>query len=832
MGYAEKDTLTGLLYNRAFLCKAKEYLLSPGAGKSMIVSIDINNFRLFNKLYGRDTGDKLLVYFAKCLTELVDTAGGVAGYFGADNFALVMSKDMEAIMQLRARLIEGIEKYGDILAVLPMFGVYAVKDATEDIEVMFDCAAVALKRAKESQTGRICEYNQDIEDKLDEEATLITEIREGIKNDEFIFYIQPQCDISTGKVVGGESLVRWKHADKGLVSPAVFVPVLEKCGFIAELDKYIWEKVCIWLRSWIDKGFNPVPVSINISRIDIFAMDVAEFLKSLIEKYDLDTSLLKVEITESAYAESNDKIIKTVKQLRDSSFLVMMDDFGSGYSSLNMLNSIAVDVLKIDMRFLDISGEAEEKGVGILETVINMARQMKIPVVVEGVETQKQENYLLRMGCRYSQGYYYFRPMPVEDFENLIKDERNVDYNGMWCRQVEQIHVREFLDSNMFNDTIINNILGAAAFYDVYDNRIEVMRVNEQYYSMAGVSSKEEADNSKSIATHVRDDDRAVLFRLFESAFENQMTGAEGYIHYVRTDGQVLWVKIKVYYLRENDGHKLFYGSLTDMTYMQEHNSKESIEMSTLDTFSDKHKNSLAKYYGNMPCGYAVAKVVVDCFGVPYDYDIFYINREMSKICGGDIDRLRHLALRAFAEKRNIFMDKMYRAAYLGDVVEHSAYSSVSGRYLHMTFYQYEPGYVSCIVRDITHTYIYQNTLDSIVNSYREVYYLHLKDNYIRMIHPDENHMLDRGNYEDMVRRHFDMGRILSDEQEVRDFLNIDNIVRRLNVENVIECRYLRHTEQYGDEKCLVTISVCERENGQPKTATIMIKSLEAVDND
>ena len=177
----------------------------------------------------------------------------------------------------------------------------------------------------------------------------------------------------------------------------------------------------------------------------------------LLEKYNLPSKLLKVEITESAYAENNDKVIRTVKQLRDSNLLVMMDDFGSGYSSLNMLKSIAVDVLKIDMRFLEISEDDSDKGIGILESVVNMARQMRIPVIVEGVENQVQEDYLLRMGCRYTQGYYYYKPMPIEDFEKLIRDRKKLDYGGLWCRQIESVHIREFLDNNLFNDTVINN---------------------------------------------------------------------------------------------------------------------------------------------------------------------------------------------------------------------------------------------------------------------------------------------------------------------------------------------------------------------------------------
>lgn len=312
---------------------------------------------------------------------------------------------------------------------------------------------------------------------------------------------------------------------KGVDIAGAFVPVLEKNGFIAELDRYVWRRVCQWLRTWIDRGYRPVPISINVSRLDIFSMDVPVYLTELVEEYGLPPRLIKVEITESAYSESNVKIIKAVRDLRIAGFLVMMDDFGSGYSSLNMLKDISVDVLKLDMRFLDISEKEEEKGINIIESVVNMARVMGLPVIVEGVETKKQEKMLLNLGCRYTQGYYYYRPLSIPQFEELLSDERRLDYEGLRCRQVESLHVREFLDSNLFSDTMVNNMLGAAAFYEMYDNQITITRVNEQYYRLAGASISAEADDSKKLWNHVRDDDRTLLYSIFAQAYENPTEG-------------------------------------------------------------------------------------------------------------------------------------------------------------------------------------------------------------------------------------------------------------------------------------------------------------------
>ena len=497
---------------------------------------------------------------------------------------------------------------------------------------------------------------------------------------------------------------------------------------------------------------------------------------------------------------------------------------------MNMLKSVAVDVLKLDMRFLDITGQEEEKGIGILESVVNMARQMRMPVIVEGVETQKQESYLLKMGCRYTQGYYYYRPMPIEDFEKLITDEKNLDFDGIWCKQVESLHVREFLDQNMFSDTMFNNILGPAAFYDMYENNIEITRVNEPYFRLADISVKDAALKNKKFWIHVRDDDRQLLFTIFAQAYENQSGGASGYIHFVRSDGVVLWVQIRIYFLRENEGHKLFFGSLTDLTEL--HDKKQTVERLTAEVLElgEKQYRHLEKYYGNLPCGCAVAKVIVDEKDVPIDYEIMYANREISRTSGGSMDRLRFIANKAFADKRQELLEKAYRAAYLGEKVEFSVYSPLSFRYLHFVFGQFQQGYVSCVLQDETHERIYESTMRNILLSYREVYFVHLQDNYIRMIYPDDNHLLERGNYEESIHRHFVTGKIRPyDVENVQDFLSLENLRDTLKKQDTTEYKYRRRVNESGEEWCLTTVNVCERVGDEPKTAIMTIRSIEAL---
>lgn len=827
----EINALTGLYFNHNFFEKADEFLQTVNPTDYCMMAVDVEHFRLYNKIYGRSDGDQLLKTIADILKAFEERYGGVVGYLGGDNFGILAYYDKGILGQLRHDIREEIQRKISTVGYRPAFGIYHITDEDITAATMYDHATVALSYVIGNYTTRSCEYYPDMDGKLEEEIRLLSEIQKGLENDEFTFFVQPQCDITKTKIVGGESLVRWVRSDGSMVPPGVFIPVLEKNGFIADLDKIVWKKVCKWLRQCLDKGYQPVPISINVSRIDIFSMNVPEYLMKLMKTYELDVDLLKVEITESAYAESSEKIIRTVKDLQDHGFMVMMDDFGSGYSSLNMLKSVPVDVLKMDMRFLEMNENEEEKGVGILESVVNMARQMKVPVVVEGVEFKKHEVLLQRMGCRYTQGYYYYKPMNIEAFEELLADERNIDHEGFWCRQSEAIHIRELMDANLFSDSVVNSILGAVAFYDIYENNIEITRANEQYLQLAGVVRKNEDAYHKHFWTHVRDDDRQLLFSIFNEAYENQAEGAAGYIHFVRNDSITLWVHIRVFFLREKDGHKMFCATLADMTELKDKKKNAAVSVRLdIEDLTEVQKKQLEDAYGGLPCGYGVGRLKLDESGQPLDYEIIYANRNLSKLSGGDGFRLRYMMSKLFTDNKAEILENAYRAGYLGETVDMHMYSSLSGRYLDLTFYQYQYGYISCLVRDITSLQIYENSLNNIMSSFREVYFLHLQDNYCRMIYPDENHLLDRGVYEEVVNRHFESGKILSyDEEKVRQFLSLENLKKALETQDSVEFKYKRMVELGGEEWCLTTVMVSEREDGIPKTATITIRSIEAL---
>ncbi len=821
-----RSLLTGLHFPHAFMEEAREFIRRIQPNDYCVVAIDMVYFRMFNKIHGRNVGDKLLRYIADCLETTRKRYDGVTGYFEGDNFCIIMPWKMEMVERLLDDVRAGIEILGGMAGVIPQFGVSPIDDLELPPELYYDRATLALSQA--SGRRQIVLYDPQMEERLENDMRMLAEINEGMERDEFTFFLQPQCDISTGKVVGAESLVRWQHGEKGLIPPGKFIPLLERSGMIYLLDQRIWEKVCQWLRNWIDQGNHPIPISINISRIDVVSMDVPTFLTKLLKKYDLPAKYLKAEITESACTEEGSVVNRTVDRLREAGFLVMMDDFGSGYSSLNMLKSIAVDVLKIDMRFLDMEEVEEQKGVSILESIVNMARQMGLPVIVEGVETLKQENILRSMGCRYTQGYYYCKPLPIRQFEEMLSDERRLDFSGLHCKQAENFHIREFMDGNLFTDTMINNILGPSAIYEVYKNRIEILRANDQYFDMSGVNTRDKDSLTRRLRDSVRDDDRPVLLSLFEEAYENYPVNSEGYIHFLRLDGGVLWVHARVFFLREKDKRRTFFISLSDITALEEKREKRVWSGSATAVLAPQEREWMDQCYGSLPCGYGLFRLILDKKQKPKEYDILYSNLQMDKMCGGNREHLRHLFKKAFKEDIDVLAQRAYQAAYLGDAFTYYAYSAISNRYFQFNLYQHSYGCLACLMQDVTHMQMQLKALDSLLHSYQEVYYLQLKENYCRKLYPEDDLIMDRGNYEGMIERHFGTGRILQhDGENIRRFLSLDHLRSALAAEDSVYYRYRRSSPENPDEWCMASVTISERKKGKPRTAVLTIRSID-----
>lgn len=300
------------------------------------------------------------------------------------------------------------------------------------------------------------------------------EIDRAFDNNEFCFYLQPKCNVATGAIVGAEALVRWNHPKYGVVSPGRFVPMLEQAGQISRLDVFVWRSVVRMLARWEREGRNLVPISVNVSMVDIDQMDVADTLTGLLNEYDVDARLLQAEITESAVARNLSKVESTIRKLHADNIAVLMDDFGSAYSSLNMLKDINVDVIKLDMKFIDLNEDNASKGLKIVESVVSMARKLRLLVIAEGAQTKQQVDQLLSVGCRYIQGYYFHEPLPVGRMEKLLAERP--DDRHFWDMSNDFMH-GSYVPVN--GRTMLETSTLAASTFEILANGVaELSRLN------------------------------------------------------------------------------------------------------------------------------------------------------------------------------------------------------------------------------------------------------------------------------------------------------------------------------------------------------------------
>lgn len=303
----------------------------------------------------------------------------------------------------------------------------------------------------------------------------LDDINQAFDNNEFCFYLQPKCNAETGAIVGAEALVRWNHPEYGLVSPGEFIPLLERESMVTRFDLFIWRSVCEMLSRWDGEGRNLVPVSVNVSMTDIEAIDVARVLGDLLDRFSIDARLLQVEITESAIAHNMDVVEETIRDLHARGIAVLMDDFGSAYSSLNMLKDINVDAIKLDMKFVDLNADNAAKGLKIIESVIDMAYQLRLSIIAEGAQTAEQVSKLRELGCMYIQGYYFYRPLTVGKMEDLL--EHRPDDQHFWNISKDLMH-RDYRRSTNGRSMLESSSLSAHIFEILNKGVAELSRLN------------------------------------------------------------------------------------------------------------------------------------------------------------------------------------------------------------------------------------------------------------------------------------------------------------------------------------------------------------------
>lgn len=556
------DQLTGLPREKGFYVQA-ENMLSNADTQWLLIAIDLQHFKLFNEWYGRELGDHVLADVGQELVRTAALYNGVAGYIGGDDFALLVPAEQFSVDQLYEKLQNIIKGHGVSVGFLPAIGACR-SNGSASVYTLHDEASLACQEAKKDYRNRVIFYSTSLVEQTAEDYKTLSAFKDALANGEITFFLQPQCRAVNGQIVGAEALARWIKPDGSMIPPFQFIPTLERYGFIPDLDRYIWEAVCRWSRASLDRGNPLIPVSVNISPVDIFTLDVPRYFDDLISKYSLPKAAVKVEITESAYGEDSEKVRATVQRFREMGFMVLMDDFGSGFSSLNMLRELNVDMIKLDAYFLRMDEATEKKGMHILESVVNMAKTMSMPIIVEGVETTEQCAYLMSLGCRYIQGYYFYKPMPKEDFEALIADPAKIDSQGFTFKFNEEFHIREFLNDDVYSDSMLNQIIGPAAIYAWHGDEVDIVRFNQQFYQAIHLPDLTERLNN--IHRFIPKNESALLTGVLQRACDDRLNGASEVLSFNRTDGSRSRFLIHFYFLNSDGENRRFYGAARDIT--------------------------------------------------------------------------------------------------------------------------------------------------------------------------------------------------------------------------------------------------------------------------
>lgn len=416
----ETDPLTGLYNSTGFHNHVKEWIEKNPGKKYMILRYDIDRFKDINGVYGYAMGNKLLRDCGRYMKE-IDTKNTFAAHLNADHFVRFCAEENLTAESCYEHFKKCFAGYNLKIPITTHVGVYDLCEEDCDSYTMSYKALLALQSEKGNLRKHIAYYEKGMMDFEIEHQELLNDIPTAIKREEFEVWFQPKIDYNKKHLIGAEALVRWRHPKKGLISPEKFIPMLERSDYIAAVDMFVIEKTCRYMREWMDKISDiPITVSVNLSRNDIYDEGLCGVLEQMTEKYNIPKNSLKFEITESVYMDNPEVFIESVDRLKQSGFVIEMDDFGSGYSSLNTLKDIDIDVLKLDMKFLSDSNRIE-KSKTIISSVINMAEALGLPVIAEGVETKQQAEMLLSYGCKYMQGYYFSKPVPAEDYEKMLR---------------------------------------------------------------------------------------------------------------------------------------------------------------------------------------------------------------------------------------------------------------------------------------------------------------------------------------------------------------------------------------------------------------------------
>ena len=560
---SQYSELTAIYNMTTFYYYTRQMLNRYPEEKFAFIRLDIEKFRLVNAFFGREEGNALLKYVAEYLREQEKQYRHISfGHMNADAFSVCMAyDDLKEIHEFMKKTNRMIAEYPLDFELVMTYGIYLVDDPKLSVGEMYECANLASKKCKEMYTiQNYAFFEAKIREEVAKEQRIVNNMRGALKGNEFILYLQPKYELQSNTLAGAEVLVRWIDPERGMISPGDFIPVFEQNGFIMKLDYYVWEKTCQLLRRWLDEGRNPYPISVNVSRVSLYNPRLAEVLGDLVKQYDIPPRLLQLELTESAYTTNQQSTKAIMSTLQQMGFCILMDDFGSGYSSLNVLKDIEVDVLKIDMKFLS-NTENEARSENILAAVVRMAKWLNLPVIAEGVERKEQVLFLRSIGCEFVQGYYFAKPMPVEEYEEIAFSDNN-HFEELADKTKQETD--EIWSSTSQLELLFSNMLQAVAVYE-YGEKIEVLRVNNAYYDMFGFNDIN--DIQKSLSQNDEGNQKRFVSAFEEAVRTKGVSECEVKRH---VGDREIWVQIRLKYMNQVGDKHIIYGYLSDITEQKE----------------------------------------------------------------------------------------------------------------------------------------------------------------------------------------------------------------------------------------------------------------------
>ena len=420
----ERDPLTGL-YNREFFFNYAEQFDRHHPDMEMdALVVDINHFRMINERYGRAYADRVLKRIASRFRTMVHDLPGMVCRQEADTFYLYVphGQNLQEMLDKASQGLAGEESAENRVRL--RMGVYQKADRGIDLQLRFDRAKMAADAVRNSFTRTIGFYDYKFHERELYQEQLIEDFHTGIEEHQFQVYLQPKFDVrkETPVLSSAEALVRWIHPTLGMISPGVFIPLFENNGLIQQLDCYVWQEAAVKMREFADRYGWIMPISVNVSRIDMYDPELPQILSGILEKNSIPPESFLLEVTESAYTQESEQIVAMAGKLRDAGFRIEMDDFGTGYSSLGMISKLPLDALKLDMQFVR-NAFGETRDTRLIEVIIDIARRLKVPVIAEGVETEDQMLTLKALGCDFVQGYYFSKPVPMDEFEIFLKQK-------------------------------------------------------------------------------------------------------------------------------------------------------------------------------------------------------------------------------------------------------------------------------------------------------------------------------------------------------------------------------------------------------------------------